>query len=191
MNKPIHVAITRTVKPGSEKAFEEAILTFFAESQKDEATLGAQLLRPLPEAHDRTYGILRSFKSERDRDAFYASERFNQWQQAVAPLVMDGYERRDLGGLEAFFSDPNRILQPPLWKMAVVTWLGVWPTVFFVSSLGGRWLLSGWPFWLAVGIEALFVVAILTWGVMPVLTRVLKSWLIPLADQHSGERNGP
>ena len=65
-----------------------------------------------------------------------------------------------------------------LWKMAVVTWLGVWPTVFAVTSSGGRWLLSGWPFWLAVGIETLVVVAILTWGVMPLLTRWFKSWLI-------------
>jgi len=191
MNQPVHIAIKRTVKTGSEAAFEEKILTFFAESQQEKVTLGAQLLRPLPGTGDRTYGILRSFKSEQDRDAFYASDRFNQWQQAVAPLVEENYERRDLDGLEAFFSDPNRILKPPLWKMAIVTWMGVWPTVFFVSSLGGRWLLSGWPFWLAVGIEALFVVAILTWGVMPMLTRVLKSWLIPLADQHPQERNGP
>ena len=54
---------------------------------------------------------------------------------------------------------------------------GVWPTVFAVTSLGGRWLLSGWPFWLAVGIETMVVVAILTWGVMPLLTRWLRSWL--------------
>ena len=70
------------------------------------------------------------------------------------------------------------MVQPPLWKMAVVTGLGVWPTVFAVSSLGGRWLLSGWPFWLAVGIETLSVVAILTWGVMLLLTRWLKSWVL-------------
>lgn len=127
MPTPIHMAITRSVKPGSVAACEEKILTFFAESQQDQATLGAQLLRPLPGTHDRTYGIRRSFKSEQGRDAFYASERFNQWQQAVATLVEDKYERRDLDGLEAFFSGPNRIKQPPWWKMAVVTWLGVWP----------------------------------------------------------------
>jgi antibiotic biosynthesis monooxygenase (ABM) superfamily enzyme len=32
---------------------------------------------------------------------------------------------------------------------------------------------------LAVGIETLVVVTILTWGVMPLLTRWFKSWLMP------------
>ncbi len=177
MNRPVHVAITRTVKSGCEASFEKAVLKFFAQSQKQEPTLGAQLLRPLQGTQSRTYGILRSFDSEQDRETFYESEDFQRWQKEVAPLVEGTYSRRELNGLEAFFDQPTHIQEPPLWKMAVVTWLGVWPTVFTVSSLGGRWLLSGWPFWLAVGIETLAVVAILTWGVMPVLTRWLKPWL--------------
>jgi antibiotic biosynthesis monooxygenase (ABM) superfamily enzyme len=178
MSQPVHIAINRTVKPGCENDFEKAILNFFADAQESHATLGAQLLRPLPGSNSRTYGIMRSFNSEHDRDQFYASERFKKWERAVAPLVENDYARKELRGLEAFFSDPSPMKQPPLWKMAAVTWLGVWPTVFAVTSLGGRWLLSGWPFWLAVGIETLVVVAILTWSVMPLLTRWFKSWLI-------------
>ena len=181
MNRPVHVAITRTVKSGCEASFEKAVLKFFAHSQEAESTLGAQLLRPLTGTQSRTYGILRSFASERDREAFYQSEHFQRWQTEVAPLVEGDYSRHELNGLEAFFNEPARIQDPPLWKMAVVTWLGVWPTVFAVSSIGGRWLLSGWPFWLAVGIETLAVVAILTWGVMPVLTRWFKPWLTSAA----------
>jgi heme-degrading monooxygenase HmoA len=78
MNQPIHIAINRTVKPGREDDFEKAILTFFADAQENETTLGAQLLRPLPGSDSRTYGIMRSFKSEHDRDQFYASERFKK-----------------------------------------------------------------------------------------------------------------
>ena len=76
MNTPVHVAITRTVRPGYEEAFEEAMRSFFAESLSDKATLGAQLLRPLPGSNTRTYGILRSFANENERDAFYRSKRF-------------------------------------------------------------------------------------------------------------------
>lgn len=177
MNQPVHVAITRKVKQGCEASFEKAILTFFAQSHENLSTMGAQLLRPLPGSQSRTYGILRSFDSERDREAFYQSKHFLRWQKEVAALVEGEYSRSELTGLETFFHEPTRFLEPPLWKMAIVTWFGVWPTVFAVSSIGGRWLLSGWPFWLAVGIEALVVVATLTWIVMPVLTRWFKSWL--------------
>lgn len=178
MHSPLHVAITRTVKPGCEAAFEQAILAFFADVQGRTATLGAQLLRPLPGSRSRTYGILRSFASEQDREEFYESDKFMQWQQAVEPLVEEDYARRDLHGLEAFFVNPDLLHRPPRWKMAMITWLGVWPAVFVVSSLIGQPLLAGWHFWLAAGLETMIVVAILTWAVMPALTRLFHPWLV-------------
>lgn len=177
MSAPIHVAITRTVKPGCEEAFERAILTFFSDSLKDSATLGAQLLRPLPGSQSRTYGIMRSFASEQDREAFYQSDRFLQWEQAVKPFVEEGYSRRNLHGLEAFFSDPNLIRHPPRWKMAFATWLGVWPTVYALSNQVGH-RLSDWPPWLATGVVTFLVVVALAWGVMPILTRLMRPWLM-------------
>jgi uncharacterized protein len=176
MNTPVHVAITRTVKPGCEEAFEEAIRSFFAESLKDKASLGAQLLRPIPGTSTRTYGILRSFANEKDRDAFYQSEGFLRWQEAVKAYVEEDYSRRNLHGLEAFFTDPGIIDNPPRWKMATLTWLGVWPTVLVVSALISD-RLTGWPFWLNNGFSNVLVVAALAWVVMPVLTRLARPWL--------------
>lgn len=176
MNTPVHVAITHTVKPGCEEAFEEAIRSFFAESLRDTASLGAQLLRPLPGSNTRTYGILRSFANENDRDAFYRSESFLRWQEAVKPFVEGDYSRRSLHGLEAFFRDPSLIANPPRWKMAILTWLGVWPTVLFVSALTAN-PLAGWPSWIANGFFNLIMVAALTWVVMPVLTGLARPWL--------------
>lgn len=103
MSDPLHVAITRKVKPGCESAFGEAILRFFASSFSHVGTLGAYLMRPLPGSDHRTYGILGSLASEADRDAFYASEGFRHWQQTVLHLVETDYSHRPLHGLEAFF----------------------------------------------------------------------------------------
>jgi antibiotic biosynthesis monooxygenase (ABM) superfamily enzyme len=175
MNATVHVAITRTVRPGCEEAFEEAIRSFFANSLKNKASLGALLIRPFPGTHTRTYGILRSFSNEHDRDAFYQSESFRRWEEAVKPLVDEGYSRRNLHGLEAFFTD-SLIDSPPRWKMAVLTWIGVWPTVLLVTVLISN-RLTGWPFWLNNGFSDMFVVAALTWVVMPVLTRWARLWL--------------
>ena len=189
MDTDIHVAITRTVKPGCEEAFEDAIRGFFADSLKSTSTLGAQLLRPLPGSQSRTYGILRSFASEQDRDAFYQSDSFIQWQETVKPLVEGDYSRRDLHGLEAFFADPDLMRLPPRWKMALLTWLSVWAAVYVVSNLVSP-LLLGWPTWLAVGVNTFIVVLVLTWGVMPALTRVMRPWLVQSANVRPEERNG-
>jgi len=174
MNNPVHVAITRTVKPGSEEAFREAIKSIFDDTLRENTSLGAQLLRPLPGSDSRTYGILRSFSTEDDRDAFYNSENFRKWEEAVAPMVEGDYSRRDLHGLEAFFRSNS--IDPPAWKMALLTWLGVCPTVQIVSALVPT-TMAAWPFWLLNAIVNIFVVAALVWVVMPLLTRLARPWL--------------
>lgn len=188
MNETVHVAITRKVKPGREEEFENAIRGFFMESLKDTGSLGAQIIKPLPGSKSRTYGILRSFAGEKDRDDFYRSELFRTWQETVKPLVEEDYSRRDLHGLEAFFYDPGIIGHPPRWKMAIVTWMGVWPTVYVVAHLLGKHL-AGWPSFVATGLVTLVVVSVLTWGVMPVLTRLVRPWLVRTPDIRPKERN--
>lgn len=164
------------MKPGCEEEFETSIRTFFANALKDSPTSGALLLRPFPGSHSRTYGILRSFPTEKDRQAFYESDMFHKWEETVRPLVEGDYSRQDLHGLEAFFTNPALVRQPPRWKMAAVTWAGVWLTAYAVSLLIGSRLV-GLGNWLATGVSAFFVVVILTWGVMPALTRLTRPWL--------------
>lgn len=176
MNKPVHVAITRTVKPGCEAAFEEAVSKFFSDTMRDNASLGALLLRPMLGAQNRTYGILRSFASDQDRDAFYSSVNFRKWDETVKSLVEGDYSRQDLHGLEAFFDDPALIRHPPRWKMALVTWIGVWLTAYAISSAVAPQLSEFHPF-LSTGVVTFIVVLALTWAVMPVLTRAVRSWL--------------
>jgi antibiotic biosynthesis monooxygenase (ABM) superfamily enzyme len=62
--------------------------------------------------------------------------------------------------------------------MAFVTWLGVWPSVFAVALLIGNRFFSGLLLWLNLGLQTMIVVAILTWAVMPALTRLLRFWLV-------------
>ncbi|MDJ0621773.1 MAG: hypothetical protein QNJ17_02340 [Desulfocapsaceae bacterium] len=175
MEENIHVAITRTVKAGFEEPFEQAIQDFFAKTMGLQGSLGVQLIRPVPGSGNNSYGILRSFKSEKDRQAFYASAAFMEWEKVVEPMVEGEYTRKDLHGLEAFFSDPNTIRHPPKWKMAFVTWLGVWPTVFAVTQLLSPHL--SLPVLAATGVDTFVVVVILSWAVMPLLTKIMRPWL--------------
>jgi antibiotic biosynthesis monooxygenase (ABM) superfamily enzyme len=90
-------------------------------------------------------------------------------------MVVGEPQRRRLHGLEAFFRDTKHG-PPPRWKMAIVTWMGVFPSVLLWSSLLPN-LLSGLPHLLVVAIVNVFVVATLAWGVMPLLTRFFAGWL--------------
>jgi quinol monooxygenase YgiN len=92
----IHAAILRRVREGREAEFEAIIARFFREAKSDPATTGAYLLRPASDANPREYGILRSFPSEADMNAFYDSPRFRKLEEDLAPL-MEGEARRRAG----------------------------------------------------------------------------------------------
>jgi hypothetical protein len=169
----IHAAITRKVKPGNERAFEESLREFFQESLHREGVLGVHLLSPPPGSSSREYGVLRTFANERERDEFYRSDLFKRWEQRVTQLTEGDRTYRELHGLEAWFRSPEA---PVRWKMAVVTWLGVWPTVLTVSNLVAP-SLSNLPLLLGSAIVNAVIVACLTWIMMPVLVKLFRFWL--------------
>lgn len=171
----LHFAVTRRVRPGFEAVFETNLLDFARRSMNVEGMAGVHILRPAPESTAREYGILRSFESPAAADAFYASALFENWQSAIADMVEGEPRRRQLTGLEAFFRS-GKSAMPPRWKMAIVTFLGVLPSVLFWSNVippmltEAHWLVRA----AAVNIA---VVCTLTWAVMPLLTRFFHPWL--------------
>jgi antibiotic biosynthesis monooxygenase (ABM) superfamily enzyme len=179
MNEPVHVAVLRTVKPGCEAEFQQALREFFQSSLAHGGVLGATMLVPPPGSDSREFGILRTFADEKERDAFYQSSMFEAWRERVTPLTEGEPVYRHLHGLEAWFRSPD---PPPRWKMAVATYLGVLPVVTILSLTLGP-AISSWHFLLNSIVFNLCVVALLTWIVMPLVTRALQSWLQPKQKQ--------
>lgn len=174
--KAVHVAVTREVKPGFESAFEAALREFAQESLHVPGTTGVHLIEPVPGTNGCEYGILRSFESEEASRRFYDSDLFKGWNQRIVDMVVGEPTLRRLTGLEAFFRDSRR-LPPPRWKMAIVTWLGVFPSVLLWSSTLPK-VLTGLPWLVVVAIVNVFIVATLAWVIMPLLTRLFASWLL-------------
>lgn len=169
----IHVAITRRVKPGNERAFEESLRGFFQDSLDQRGVLGVHLISPPPGSNNLEYGILRTFADEHEKDDFYSSELFKNWQTRVAQLTQGERTYRELHGLEAWFRSPG---SPAKWKMALLTWLGVWPTSWLIgTSVGPR--LATLPSILSAAVIGAAIVVCLTWIVMPALVKAFHGWL--------------
>ncbi|MDZ4657275.1 MAG: hypothetical protein SH868_06805 [Bythopirellula sp.] len=163
------------MKPGKEREFEQALRVFARESLHLPGTTGIHLIGPSPGSANCEYGILRSFESDAACQAFYDSVLFRQWQEQVVEFVDGEPIQRPLTGLEAFFRESGSSL-PPRWKMGLVTWLGVFPTVLVWSTLLPS-VLSGLHYVIVMGIVTACVVVTLTWAVMPILTKLLHRWL--------------
>src|SRR5436190_14672973 len=167
---PIHIAITRRVRLGREAEFQEALREFFHASFAHGGVLGATMLVPAPGSGSREFGILRTFADEKERDDFYASPDFKTWEEKCAPLTESGsWTHRPLHGLEAWFRSPHN--PPPKWKMAVATFFGVFPLAM-ILNLTLRPAIREWHFLLRNAVFNAFVVTLLAWVVMPVVTRL-------------------
>ena len=174
MNEPIHVAITRKIKPGCEAEFQAALKDFFTTSFGQAGVQGASMLVPPPGSPSPEFGILRTFANARERDDFYASPMFQAWEERIKPLIEGEPVHRQLNGLEAWFRSPQN--PPPRWKMAIATYLGVVPVIMSLSLTLGP-LVRSWNFVLNNLVFNACVVILLTWVVMPIITRILYRWL--------------
>lgn len=172
----IHVAVTRTVREGREQEFEQRLIGFFGAAEKEPGTGGAFFIRSLTAGKPREYGILRAFDDSFAKKRFYDSALYREWNEAVRPLVECEPVRRELHGLEAFFR--RGAAPPPAWKMALLTWLAVNVAVFAFSDVVPR-VLPNLPRLLEMLVVNAFVVASLTWALMPLVTRLAARWLHP------------
>lgn len=182
---PIHIAITRQVRLGCEAEFQQALKEFFEVSHAHQGVLGATMLVPSPGSGSREFGIMRTFTNEQERDDFYASPMFQQWEERCKTLTEGGWSYHHLHGLEAWFRSPSG--PPRRWKMAVVTLLGVYPVSLLIGFLLSPQLRK-LPLALNLFIVSTLIVACLTWVVMPRLARWFKPWLNPAPRKTDGSK---
>ena len=171
----IHVAITRRVRAGCEAELQQALREFFQTSFGHRGVMGASLLGPPPGSAAPGYGILRTFRNEAERDAFHDSPMCKERDDRAKTMPEGEPEYRRLDGLEAWFRSPGP--PPPRWKMALLTWLAVWPVSMIVAALFAPLLGQILPKFLFAGVVAGGIVIVLTWGAMPFLVRIARPWL--------------
>ncbi len=134
------------------------------------------MLTPAPGSPSNEFGILRTFSSQKERDAFYASDLFKCWLERIQPMVEGAPEYRQLTGLEAWFRGLN---DPPTWKMALLTWIAVWPVSMAVPAVLQPLIGQKVSDTIFAGVVAAGIVLVLTWIAMPVLVILVKPWLKP------------
>ncbi|WP_272819343.1 hypothetical protein [Scytonema hofmannii] len=102
------------------------------------------------------------------------------WIERLQPLIEKPEDVQTLTGLETWFRLSEKLLKapPPRYKMALITWLGVFVTLGIVSRLLAP-LLSRLPLLLNQLITTGLVVALLTYLVMPRLTKLFQRWMYP------------
>jgi antibiotic biosynthesis monooxygenase (ABM) superfamily enzyme len=179
---PVTAVASRRVKPGREREFEEWISGIRAAVKEFSGYLGSEVLRPSG-SEDGEYLIVFRFDHASNLHAWEDSEERRRWLDESRPLLHEEEKVHVLTGLETWFTLPSKPAEPPppRYKMAMVTWLAVVPVVFVLFSIFGQWL-TLLPALLRTLVFSAVTVTLMTYVIMPRMTRLFSFWLYPDRD---------
>jgi uncharacterized protein len=172
------VVVRRSIKAGKESEFEQAMRNFVEFALAFPGHRGISVIRPTA---GRDYVVVDRFSDAGSRGSFKASSQYQDWMKRLGELTEGDPRIEELSGLEGWFTLPEDpgLAKPPTYKMAIATFLGVYPVVMALSLTLGP-VIQSWPFLLSNAVFNACVVALLTWVVMPLITRMLHRWLFPV-----------
>lgn len=175
-------AVTRIARrralPGHEEQYEELVREMFGLMRKHEGFMGAEMIPPTREGG--CYQVVVNYASEADLAAWDQSADRRHIFAKMRPHAEGEPDHVRLDALQEWFIGPSvpANTRPPKWKTAVVTWMGIWPLASLFIFLAQFWS-SGVPFLVVTAINVAFIVGFMTFLVSPVLTKLMKWFLVP------------
>jgi antibiotic biosynthesis monooxygenase (ABM) superfamily enzyme len=170
----VTVTVARRVAPGREQEFETWYDGIIGCASRFPGFLGAGILRPNEAGHD--WHVVYRFADDVSLHRWEASPERAHWLQKAEEFAEETGVQR-VSGLETWFSLPGRTAPaPPKWKMATVTILAIIPLVLLMNVVVLP-LLEGWPLVLRVLVFSGTLTGLMTWVVMPRMTRLFRRFL--------------
>ena len=173
-DKPVTVVMTQRVHPDRADEFAEAHALGLTELAKFPGFLRSELVPPVDEVTDE-HVIVFAFDSREHLDRWLVSGERRVWLQRIAPLISGDRTMNVVGGFAGWF--PAADSAPvPKWKQGIAVLVGLFP-VALAFTVVREALLPDLPLVPNVLLGNVVIVTVLTWVMMPLVTRLLKPWL--------------
>lgn len=172
----VYRIVRRKAKPGCEAAYEALVAAMFEDARRFPGYVAATLIPP--EAPGGEYQINQRFATQADLDRWNDSQQRIDWLEKIAAVADGDPEYRSLTGLEVWFSPPvTPASRPPArWRMTVVSWMGIFPTVAILMAYLAPQL-QMLPTLLRTAIMTALIAILMSYVIMPRLTRWMGWWL--------------
>lgn len=176
-SKPVTVSILRKARPGHAAALEEKVTAILKSAEVADGHVGSGVVR----------GVLAGAPYINVLLHFVSRSRLDSWRDAPATqaLIADALdhvvERPAVSfaeGETGWFDLPSTPMSvvPPKWKMCIVSWLAIFPLLSIVL-IGTAPMLHDVPMVLRLFLNTLIMAPLMTWVVMPRMTRMFRKWL--------------
>lgn len=174
--KSVTVVVSRMVFPGHERDYDEWVRRLVAAAREAPGNNGVTMLMPESGKSGLHHVVFRfaDAKSMHIWETSYTRQKLSHEADAFSRL-----SRQEATGLETWFSIPGcpELETPPQWKMAIVTFIGVYVLSVLIVKLND-FIFKNANFYLVNILTSAILVSILTWAVMPWFSRhVFRRWL--------------
>jgi antibiotic biosynthesis monooxygenase (ABM) superfamily enzyme len=178
----VTVTIARQVKPECRAEFEAFLTGVTNACGQFSGYLGSNIFRPV-NADDPEYRIIFKFDRLSNLRLWESSAERQYWFEIAEPLTISLPQIQVLTGLETWFTLPGKptITPPPRYKMALVSWLAVFPLITGISVVCQHFL-GVLPLVLRVAFVTAIAVPTMTYLLMPQMTRLFAWWLYPVTE---------
>jgi antibiotic biosynthesis monooxygenase (ABM) superfamily enzyme len=119
--------------------------------------------------------VILTFDDESNLRGWLESDERKQLLSRLEPHIEGTYTTNVLGGFAGWFTFDSST-EPPRWKQALVVLIALFPISLLITFIRTQ-LWPGAPMILAVFVGNVIGISLLTWIVMPPLTRRLAGWL--------------
>jgi uncharacterized protein len=175
--EPVTAVFTWRVRPGHEAEFEEWTHEITRAASRFPGNEGVVWLRP---EEGRVFHAVARFGDSGRLTAWLNSEERARCHEHIADLATEvSDDRQATTGMETWFSLPGTTIQsPPRWKMVLTTFLAAYPFTFLIQGLLTP-RTTNWPLPLRAAVFPVLMLPLLTYVIMPRLSRLLRLWLYP------------
>jgi uncharacterized protein len=174
----VSAVFTQRVKQGHEAEFETLLGEILALAERHPGHLSTDVLRAGQIAP--VYTIVGRFSSEAALRSWLTSDGRRRLVERAQLLGDGNLNVQQASGLESWFQLPGQplVLPPPRYKMAVVSWVGIMPLLLLANVIVAPHL-GALPSWGRPIPGSIVMIMLMTYLVMPTLTRWLRWWLYP------------
>jgi antibiotic biosynthesis monooxygenase (ABM) superfamily enzyme len=175
----VTTSVTRRVKRGHEAQYEEFLEGIIAAASRYPGYLGAEVFRP--DSPGGEYRIIYRFDDAEHLRRWLDSADHAAWLERAEPHAAGATRTQYLTGLESWFTlavEPGTPPPPP-YKMALLTWITIFPLITGIVALFGS-TLARIPLVPRLAITTAIAVPVMTWILMPRVTWLLRRWLYPV-----------
>ncbi len=177
---PVTTVVERHVKADRVDDYERWLQRLLADVTELPGYLGADIHRPPVDATSPTFTSIFRFATLADLRVFETSDLRRRHLDAVVDLVEAEPVWSTHTGLELWFSAPpgTVVPRPVRWRMALLLGAVVYVLVLFFGAIAAA-VIPGWPPPLRLAAVIGVEITLMTYVLLPFLTRRLATWIYP------------